>query len=210
MEDNKSTERWASLAPEFPTYEVSDTGLVRTTGHNSRILATRFLSSGGAPAVFLRVRDADGGIRRVPRSVSMTVAKAFVPNPHGATTLRFIDGDRRNAAASNLAWVVKDAKLRAREKRTAGEEAQARMQQETLDAMSADEQRTFFMSFGVGGNGMLPMPWPGVVLKPLSPRPTVTDPHASYEELLIKHGHVSYEDLPQPELDRQLSFNPGE
>lgn len=188
MEDNKSTPTWVSLAPEFPTYEVSDTGLVRTTGHNSRILATRFLSSGGAPAVFLRVRDADGGIRRLPRSVSMLVAKAFVPNPHGATTLRFIDGDRRNAAADNLMWVVADTKLREREKRSMGEEAQRVIQQPSFDPLSAVEQREFLQ--------YMALPAKGVILKPLNPRP---DPLTAHEALLIRWGHVTYTDLHQTE-----------
>lgn len=188
MNESKSTERWVPLAPEFPTYEVSSTGLVRTTGHNSRILATRFLSSGGAPAVFLRVRDADGGVRRLPRSVSMLVAKAFVPNPHGATTLRFLDGDRRNAAAGNLAWVVKDTKMREYEKRTMGEETQRIIQQETFDRLSAVEQREYLC------NEYLPAG--GVILKPLDPRP---DPLPVHEMMLIKWRHVIYPDLPQPD-----------
>ena len=184
----KSTEQWVSLAPEFPTYEVSSTGLVRTTGHNSRILATRFLSSGGAPAVFLRVRDADGGIRRLPRSVSMLVAKAFVPNPQGATTLRFLDGDRRNAAADNLMWVVADTKLREREKRSMGEEAQRLVQQSDFDKMVAREQREFLCHQY--------LPAKGVILKPLDPKP---DPLPEHEALLIKCGHVTYTGLTQAE-----------
>ena len=188
MNVTKSTEQWVSLAPEFPTYEVSSTGLVRTTGRNSRILATRFLSSGGAPAVFLRVRDADGGIRRLPRSVSMLVAKAFVPNPQGATTLRFLDGDRRNAAADNLMWVVADTKLREREKRSMGEEAQRLVQQSDFDKMVAREQREFLYHQY--------LPAKGVILKPLDPKP---DPLPEHEALLIKCGHVTYTGLTQAE-----------
>lgn len=196
MNETKSTEQWVSLAPEFPTYEVSSTGLVRTVGHNSRILATRLLSSGGAPVVFLRRRDKDGGVRRTPRSLSKLVADAFVPNPHGATWVRFRDGDVYNAAASNLVWAVKERTAREKEKRTAGEIAQANIQQADMDKMSAAEQRAFFMSFGVNSNGMRPMPWPGVILKPLDIDPSR---FSDYEKTLIKHGHVTYTDLPQTE-----------
>lgn len=202
MEDKKSTPTWASLAPEFPTYEVSDTGLVRTTGHNSRVLVSRRMQSGGAPVVFLRRRpDARGDVLRTPRSLSMMVANAFVPNPKGLERVRFKDGDIYNAAADNLEWIdarkaapVREGAPVRQKKLTKAEQGMCMAEQARFGVMTAQAQRSeLFNKY---------LPAKGVILKPLSPKP---DPMPEHEALLIRCGHVSYEDLPQPEQPQQDS-----
>lgn len=187
MIDEKSTETWASLAPEFQGYEVSSTGLVRTTGANPRILKARRVSSGGAPVVFLLVPDATGTRVRTPRSLSMLVAAKFLPNPLKLTRLRFKDGDMYNAAATNLAWVVREQTQKANDKRTLGIMAQTHIQQGHLNALDPVAQRRYFTDWKTDP---LPMPYKGVMFKPLDPVPTEFD---EYEQALIARGHVSYD-----------------
>jgi len=44
------------------------------------------------------------GVTRLPLTVGLEVARAYVPNPNGYKYIKFLDGDTRNADYRNLAW----------------------------------------------------------------------------------------------------------
>ena len=93
---------------EFDTYyEISNTGRLKNlkTGN----LLTPFASPRGRPSKSgrkaLSYNISFCGLKH-RRSVASLVIKAHVPNPHGFTRWRSIDGDKYNIHADNLMWVA--------------------------------------------------------------------------------------------------------
>lgn len=91
-------EIWEPI-PDFPGYEVSNTGLVMNSNTN-RILKTS-LASGGALKVGMMGYDG----RQHTRSVKVLVAEAFLPqdNPNFNTPIN-LNGDPTDCDVRNLAW----------------------------------------------------------------------------------------------------------
>lgn len=93
---------WRTIA-EFPRFEISDTGEVRSikTGRakshhlNTNSLPYRVVSFNGSR---------NGRKFSARRTVHRLVALAFVPNPLTHPIVRHIDGNCANNAAFNLAW----------------------------------------------------------------------------------------------------------
>lgn len=194
---------WLPVPATGGRYEVCSTGKVRLASQPGRILVPR-RPPVGAPVVYLYLPDAKGRPRRFARSLARIVASVFVPNLDLLPVLRPKDGDDFNFAADNLEWVDYDRKNRPpteRAERMSTKRALIAMaarneQQEMLDKMGPMEQRAFFISAGKGSNGLLARPYPGVILKPLNIDPSR---FSDYEKTLIRHGHVTYPDLPQPD-----------
>lgn len=82
---------------ERPSYEVSDTGLVRRIG--GKILKPDFQPNG-----YLRVR-LYGGNPSLNRLVHRLVAEAFIPNPDKYPVVNHVNGIRTTNDATNLEWV---------------------------------------------------------------------------------------------------------
>ena len=90
---------WRSVV-NFPAYEVSDEGLVRTKLGKTRIAAVK--NQG-----FQRVRLIRDG-RAYDRRVNVVVLLAFVgPRPSLRYRCEFLDGDRTNMNAKNLCWALR-------------------------------------------------------------------------------------------------------
>lgn len=87
--------RWRTV-PDWPKYEVSDTGRVRNRRRGT--VRKPAISDGYAVVTFTR----QGRKRRL--RVHRLVAEAFIPNPHGKPQVNHRDGDRANNRVSNLEW----------------------------------------------------------------------------------------------------------
>lgn len=90
---------WKTIEGTNGEYQVSDTGLVRTT-KTGRILRPA-VSRHGYERVCLFKMDRERRYR-----VHRLVAMAFVPNPDNLPQVNHIDGNKRNNNASNLEWVT--------------------------------------------------------------------------------------------------------
>lgn len=90
---------WRTIA-EFPQYEVSDLGQVRSI--KTRVVCYASPSS-KSPYNYVRffVRG-----KTYNRSVHRLVALAFVSNPDGKRIVNHIDGDKLNNVSTNLEWVT--------------------------------------------------------------------------------------------------------
>ncbi len=83
----------------WPSYEVSDTGLVRNT-------RTHHIKGGWGQKGYNRVGFDDGAKKRNMR-VHRLVAEAFLgPPPTPQHQVDHLDGNRQNNAVSNLEWVT--------------------------------------------------------------------------------------------------------
>ena len=89
-----SDEIWKTIT-EFPLYEVSTFGRVRTkkTGY------TRIGHNNGGG--YLQLLFCPG---KKQRTVHRLVAKSFIPNPHNKPEIDHIDGNKQNNHVSNLRW----------------------------------------------------------------------------------------------------------
>ncbi|RDW14414.1 hypothetical protein DIE28_02605 [Paracoccus thiocyanatus] len=92
----------------FPAYDVSNMGRVRSwlrRGVGSQRIIDRRREPRilrGENGLEVRLCDLDGGLHS--RRIHLLVLEAFIgPAPRGASAI-WLDGDRRNNAASNLAW----------------------------------------------------------------------------------------------------------
>ena len=94
-------ERWTKI-PDYPNYEVSDHGRIRTS---DRIIRT-FLVSGGL--AFTATKNGTPSSLRVAR----LVGKAFCKDYGEKLYARYWDGDRRNCHYRNLKWVTRDGVTR--------------------------------------------------------------------------------------------------
>lgn len=87
------------LDKEHWVYEVSNLGNLRKYIGGGRYQIKSCYSNGGCySAEFM----AYGKMRRVV--VAKVVATAFVPNPMQGNRVKFLDGDKQNCSAYNLAW----------------------------------------------------------------------------------------------------------
>lgn len=90
---------WKTIEGTNGEYQVSDTGLVRTT-KTGRILRPA-VSKHGYERVCLFKMDRESRYR-----VHRLVAMAFIPNPDNLPQVNHIDGNKRNNYVSNLEWVT--------------------------------------------------------------------------------------------------------
>ncbi len=94
----------------FPAYDVSNLGRVRSWLRRG-VSSERIIDRQRAPRILrgengveIRLCDLDGGFHS--RRIHLLVLEAFVgPAPRGASPV-WLDGNRRNNAASNLDWSV--------------------------------------------------------------------------------------------------------
>lgn len=106
-------EIWKDIAGYEGLYQVSNFGRVKSLEREEyvpgfsrrRIRKGRILAQtknrGGYMLAHL---SKDGTAKRV--SVHRLVAKAFIPNPGGKTTVNHIDGDKTNNMSNNLEWAT--------------------------------------------------------------------------------------------------------
>lgn len=90
---------WKTIEGTNGEYQVSDTGLVKTT-KTGRILRPA-IDARGYERVCLFKMDRD---RRY--KVHRLVAMAFIPNLNNLPQINHIDGNKRNNNVSNLEWVT--------------------------------------------------------------------------------------------------------
>ena len=90
---------WKTIEGTNGEYQVSDTGLVKTT-KTGRILRPN-VSIHGYERVCLFKMDRERRYR-----VHRLVAMAFIPNPDNLPQVNHIDGNKRNNNVSNLEWVT--------------------------------------------------------------------------------------------------------
>lgn len=96
---------WKTIEGTNGEYQVSDTGLVKTT-KTGRILRPA-IDARGYERVCLFKMDRD---RRY--KVHRLVAMAFVPNPDNLPQVNHIDGNKRNNNVSNLEWITNEGNMR--------------------------------------------------------------------------------------------------
>lgn len=92
---------WKTIAGTDGEYQVSDTGLVKTT-KTGRILRPS-VSRHGYERVCLFKMDRERRYR-----VHRLVAMAFIPNPDNLPQVNHKDGNKRNNHVSNLEWITNE------------------------------------------------------------------------------------------------------
>lgn len=97
---------WADI-PNFPKYEVSDTGLIRNK-KNKKILA---MSKSKKFTTYLRVTLFKDGVRYY-KQLHRLVAEAFISNPENKPQVDHIDGNGENNHVNNLQWVSPSENIR--------------------------------------------------------------------------------------------------
>lgn len=95
---------WKTIEETNGEYQVSDTGLVRTT-KTGRILRPA-VSRHGYEIVCLFKMDRERRYR-----VHRLVAMAFIPNPDNLPQVNHIDGNKRNNHVENLEWVTNEQNM---------------------------------------------------------------------------------------------------
>lgn len=96
---------WKTIVGTNGEYQVSDTGLVKTT-KTGRILRPA-IDARGYERVCLFKMDRD---RRY--KVHRLVAMCFIPNPNNLPQVNHIDGNKRNNNAANLEWITNEGNMR--------------------------------------------------------------------------------------------------
>ncbi|MEG0014296.1 MAG: NUMOD4 domain-containing protein [Cellulosilyticaceae bacterium] len=94
-------ENW-KIINEFPEYEISDLGKVKNRINNK-------INSGSINAAGYRIHrfyfyDASGNRHMKDVRIHLIVAQYFVENEANKALLQFLDSNKLNIAASNLAW----------------------------------------------------------------------------------------------------------
>lgn len=103
---------WKDIPGFDGFYQVSNTGLVRSTGgwcgtaKRRPALRSISLTRDG----YEKVRLNCGGVD-VTRRIHRLVAEAFIPNPDNKPTVNHIDGNKRNNNVSNLEWANRHEQL---------------------------------------------------------------------------------------------------
>jgi len=87
--------------PEFPDYEVSNTGRVFSVSRNGSCSLRPQNNGNGYLTVSLRRRG-----RTFQRYIHRLVAIAFIPNPENRPTVNHKDGDKNNNDVANLEWAT--------------------------------------------------------------------------------------------------------
>lgn len=95
---------WKRIDGVDDHYEVSNTGLIRTTG-SRKYKSPTILKSVPEPHKYLFNALRSAGKTKIVR-VHRAVAMAFVPNPENKPFVNHIDGDKNNNCANNLEWVT--------------------------------------------------------------------------------------------------------
>lgn len=85
------------VIPEFPNYQVSNTGLVK--GKTGKVLKT-FIQNGGYEVATLHNEVK----RSAKRTIHRLVAEAFIDNPTGLPIVNHIEGVKTNNVVTNLEW----------------------------------------------------------------------------------------------------------
>lgn len=97
-------EMWKTIEGTEGTYEVSNTGKVRSNnylGHGKQ----QELSLAKDQKGYLRVRIYKDGSRKTIK-VHREVAKAFIPNPENKAEVNHKDGNKENNHVDNLEWAT--------------------------------------------------------------------------------------------------------
>ena len=100
-------EEWR-LVPGYETYEVSNTGKVRTNNWKNQGIQKEM-----APSIWrnsYQVNLFKNGKQKCMR-VHRLVAMAFIPNPRQCREINHIDGNRLNNNVSNLEWCTRAENL---------------------------------------------------------------------------------------------------
>lgn len=101
--NEKQREMWKPIK-EFPNYEVSNLGRIRSLGFINNFGHFRrgqILKPWDDGKGYLKVELYGKSVR-----VHRLVAKAFVPNPENKSQVNHKDGNPKNNKASNLEWVT--------------------------------------------------------------------------------------------------------
>lgn len=95
-------EQWKEIPNTQGQYMVSDQGRIKSLGSKTRREKIMRISKQGT--LPLSCYDKDGNKMSCMFSAHRLVAEAFIDNPDGHSFVGFIDGDKTNRSASNLAW----------------------------------------------------------------------------------------------------------
>lgn len=111
MRENKcKTELWKPI-PDYPNYEISDSGRIKSLP-TSRLFG-RYMQSRAEKILVTRM-EANGYIRTTlckegickHYSVHRLLAEAFIPNPENKPTVNHINGIKRDNRLCNLEWAT--------------------------------------------------------------------------------------------------------
>lgn len=102
-------EEWRQIK-EFPMYEVSNFGRVRTTSNRSFIKNPPYLSATKSNSGYLRVSLKVKGVSH-KKSVHRLVLETFKPTDNPNKVCNHIDGNKLNNYANNLEWVSRSQNL---------------------------------------------------------------------------------------------------
>lgn len=94
-------EEWREIK-DFPGYQISNTGKVRSRVNNRHGLGTEYheLSPYTSQLGYKSIQMGRGN----RRSIHQLVASAFIPNPCNLPLVRHLDDNPRNNNVDNLAW----------------------------------------------------------------------------------------------------------
>lgn len=101
---------------DFPNYEVSDDGRVRSLGEYRqcgpayRFVPTRILKQTTNKFGYMKVRIANNGCKK-SFFIHRLVAIGFIPNEDTLPEVNHRDGDKTNNAADNLEWTDRSGNI---------------------------------------------------------------------------------------------------
>jgi hypothetical protein len=99
--DTRNTREILSISTASATYWAHRSGTIYApTGVDFRLTKAYTFERFGLLHIVARKEDGKANIQ----PVAQLIAEVFLPKPNPGQVLRFIDGDRGNCAADNLAW----------------------------------------------------------------------------------------------------------
>ena len=98
-------EIWKSIEG-YENYEVSNTGMVRSTKYKKPRMMKLYLENSGYRTIAL----SQNGIRST-KYIHRLMAEAFIPNPEELPTVLFRDRDKNNVTLENLMWGTQEEAL---------------------------------------------------------------------------------------------------